>query len=179
MTAPELRGALDAAREMKRTGRFSAAKVAFEDPILVAHLGDMDARDRFAYQFEYGTTLGELGELEAMDTFLTQALSTAAEELEDIERCKQVWWWLLHLVRASERWGFLEKQCQSAAEFGRAVASGSIRQMAAEFCAYAHRGQGRTEEARIGGETILKRLEAIGADDERLGEWRDFLASLG
>jgi len=175
---PALQQALDQARGWKQKKNFALARAGFEDPLVAGRVAQLPAEERFAYSFDYGTLLGEMGELEAMDRVLTEALGVAAEVLEDVERCKQVWVWLLHWCRHHQEWVFLENQCRAAHEWGKAVGSASIRQMAAEFCAYAHRGQGRIDEARIGAETIARRLEAIGADEERVSEWRDFLSGL-
>jgi hypothetical protein len=149
---------------------------ALEEREMTLLLPDLPAEERFEYYLAYGRSLGGMGELAAMDDALTRALLLAAEELADMERIKKVWYWTLYYARHQSSWIFLEKQCLAAAEFGMTVGSASLRQMAAEFCAHAHRGLGREEEARRGAMKILRRLETIGANRERLQEWRDFLA---
>lgn len=110
---------------------------------------------------------------------MTRALTVAAEQLGDLERCKQAWYWLLYWARQHSQWAFLERQCNAAREFGSTTKSASIQLMAAEFCAHAHRGLGLVPKARQGAEAILKRLRDVGADADRIGEWEQFLRELG
>lgn len=176
MSDPVLQAAVAEARERLDAGDRETAQEILES---VDVRPDTDPADRFAHGFLMGRIHGELAQWQEMDDALTAALDIAAGDLADLDRCKQLWYWMLVLPRDGQAWGFLERQCAAAAEFGRTAGSHSIRQMAAEFCAYAHRGMGKIDDARKGAVTILRRLERIGAPKERLQEWRDFLADLG
>lgn len=170
---------LDDAQRFEQLELHDEARKAYEDPRLRSLQATLGPKERYSYAFHYANVLGRLGELRAMDQWLTRALTVAAEELQDLERCKHVWYWLLHWCRERGDWAFLEAQCQAAQRFGVEAGSASIQQMAAEFSAHADLGLGRRERARYGAERILARLEAIGADPERLAEWQAFLESLG
>lgn len=176
MSDPVLQAAVAEATERLGAGDLETAQELLES---VDVRPDMDPEDRYAHGFLIGRVYGELKQWRAMDDAFTTALDVAASDLADLDRCKQVWYWTLLLPREGEAWSFLERQCAAAAEFGRTAGSHSIRQMAAEFCAYAHKGAGKKDEARKGAVTILRRLERIGAPPHRLQEWRDFLAQLG
>lgn len=179
MSRTEFMQRLDGALLQARNGDLEAALAAFAGPELAGLAAGLEPKDRFTYLFEYGQLLGKARRLADADTVLTKALTVAAEEISDLDRCKQVWYWLLHWVREAEDWALLERQAQAAYEFGQQVGSGSIRQMGGEFSAWAHRGLGRRERARYGAERILSRLRIIGADAERVGEWEDFVRSVG
>lgn len=176
---PTLERALAQARGETQAGRHAEARAALEDLDVLEVLPRLPPEELYDYYLAYGCGLGEVGELAAMDDALTRAMTLAAEELGDLVKVRDVWYWMLHFGRQRADWSFLERQCQVCADFGLAVGSGSLRQLAAEFCAHAHKGLGKTELARRGAMKILRRLESIGAEKPRLQEWKDFLAALG
>ncbi|HEC78670.1 MAG TPA: hypothetical protein ENI34_05960 [candidate division WOR-3 bacterium] len=158
--------------------RFEEAREIFASNIIQAALGQFDFTTLCDYFYSYGNTLGKLGLLEKMDEVMKNVLKIAVNELNDLKRCEDTWYWIMYWAKEHEAWEYLEKQCISAHKFG--VKSGSLflQIKAGEFGCYAYRGLGKIEEARRGARIIIKRYKDAKINGSVLKEWEDFLKSL-
>ncbi|MDX2242991.1 MAG: hypothetical protein NW224_20110 [Leptolyngbyaceae cyanobacterium bins.302] len=132
-------------------GRYDEAKTLCEnEQMQEALLEQLNMAGLFDYYFSYGNTLGHLGLTPEMDRAMTAALTLAADELGDMERCEQVWKWILRWGREHQQWDYLLEQCKLAHQFGINNESYLLQQLAGEAAFYAMRGLDRREEAKQG-----------------------------
>lgn len=158
--------------------RYEETRQLFESDILRAALGQFNKETLYDYFFSYGNVLGYLGLIEEMGNAMTKALNIAAEELDDLKRCENVWYWIMYCAKEHGEWKYLEEQCINAHKFGVKNESHYLQHIAGQFGCYAYRGLGKIDEARRGAEVILGRMRAAKAAKENIKEWEDFLESL-
>lgn len=158
-------------------GRYQEAKAIFEelDEFLA---GQLDTDDLYYFYLSYGNTLGNLELLEKMQDRIARAMNIATEELQDLDKFRNAWYWLLYWEKSYQAWESLDEHCIDADVFGVQNNDLQLRAIAFTFRCYAHRGLGRIEAARQGAETILRWKQNAQEDPEALREWELFLESL-
>ncbi len=157
--------------------RYIEAKAIFEqlDQLLAGQFGMVDLYD---FYFSYGNTLGNLGLLTEMEDRMARAMNIATEELQDANRFRDLWYWILHWEKHYQAWELVEEHGQSAYEFGIQNQDLQLQILALEFQCYAHRALGRLNEARQGATIVLSWKQQLEDDPSSIQEWELFLDSL-
>ncbi|MBU1076332.1 MAG: tetratricopeptide repeat protein [Spirochaetes bacterium] len=158
--------------------RYEEARNLFESDIMKATLGQFDTETLYFYFFSFANTLGNLGEIKEMDKNMSKALNIAAEELGDVKKCEDAWYWLLFWAKEHKEWKYLEEQAISAHKFGVNSKSSFLQNLAGEFGCYAEKGLGKIDKSKKGAEQIIARLKEAKADKKKIKVWEDFLKSL-
>jgi hypothetical protein len=157
-------------------GKHAKACIVLEEGV-IARLDHLRPEHQFELYFSYGNALGTLGLTQKMLAALDHGV-VIAESLSDVERCERCWKWILHWLKQHEVWALLEERAFQAHRSGVALGSFAIQLAAGDVAPYAWRGLGKVDRARDGGRRVLARLLEAGVTDERIEEWRQFLASL-
>jgi hypothetical protein len=158
--------------------RYAEARRILESEKMQGFLTKFEHETMYEYFFCYGNTLGNLNETNLMEDNLTRALAIAAEQLGDIEKCENCWYFILYWAKQHKKWDFLEKQCVAAHIFGTDNDSVYLQTKALEFGCFAYNGLGKTDKARRAAEVVLERLRASGGKEATVAEWKKFLATL-
>jgi len=146
-------------------GRYHDARLCFEHEVMRACLGQFDLETLYEYFFSYGNTLGELGDIAAMDDALSRALGIAAEELGDLQRCQTVWNNLMTYALNAPAWEYLERECQTAIRFADNTGSTALGLRARWNRALSLEALGRIDQARWEAGLLLERARQVGAHD--------------
>jgi tetratricopeptide (TPR) repeat protein len=170
--------------ELRRTaclihlGRLDEAKVVLESRPMHFFMKAFDSATTFDYFYEYGNVLGSLKKIDTMDSALRKALSVAAEELEDPEKCQQVWDAILKWGKSACSWDYLGKQALHAQAFGLQNDDILIQHNAEEAKCYADVGLKRSKEAR---KEIIKTIQRMKKNHEpadKIEEFQEMLRAL-
>lgn len=97
--------------------RYERARECLEADLMQACLGQFPLATLYEYFFSYANTLGQLGEIDAMDDAMSRALGIAAEELGDANRCEQCWRWLVRHAQTAGAWEYLAREMPSLIAF--------------------------------------------------------------
>lgn len=159
--------------------RYDEAKEIFESKLVKAALGQFNKATLYDYFLSYGNTLGYLGDIKKMNAVMYKALSIAAQELDDMKKQEDIWYWIMYWAKKHKKWFYLEEQCVNAHKTGVRNKSIVLQVRAGEFGCYAYRGLGKLDKAKRGAKIIIKRYKDAEADDKVIKEWEDFLISLG
>lgn len=126
-------------------GRYPEARARLEEPLMQALIGQFEPEDLYEYYYSYGNTLGNLGEIRAMDEALTRALHLAATELGDLSRCLRTWHFLLAHALAARDWAYLLEEAPRAAIFARNTGATALLEEAESALEAARRSAGPAE----------------------------------
>lgn len=107
-------------------GRYADARARLEEPIMRALLSQLGTEDLYEYYYSYGNTLGNLGDIPAMDEAFTRALGLAAEELGDLGRCLRTWHFLLTHALSASAWDYLLQEAPRAMIFARNTGAAAL-----------------------------------------------------
>lgn len=158
--------------------RYEDARIIFSSKLVEAALGQFNHATLYDYYYSYANTLGVLGRRTEMNEMMYRAIRIADQKLDDVKRCEDAWYWILHWAREQKDWQYLEEQCIEAHDFGVRNKSIRLQIWAGEFSCHAYRGLGKIEKARRSVTMIIKRYKDARAKPEKIKEWEDFLASL-
>ena len=158
--------------------RYAEARRILESEKMQGFLTKFEHETMYEYFFCYGNTLGNLNETTLMEDCLSRALAVAAEQLGDVEKSENCWYFIMYWGKQHKKWDFLEKQCVAAHMFGTDNDSVYLQLKALEFGCFAYNGLGKTDKARMAAEVVLERLRASGGKESALAEWKKFLANL-
>lgn len=145
--------------------------------------GQLSTEEIFDFYVAYGNVLGNLaltnGDLlpEAIDRF-AHAMNVAVEYLQDPDRFRAAWYWVLHWETQTGAWEALDEHCVDASGFGVENNDPQLQLIALEFRCYAHRALGRPDQARQSATAILAWKQQNQADPSEIAAWNDFLDSL-
>ncbi len=158
--------------------RYAEARRILESEKMQGFLTKFENETMYEYFFCYGNTLGNLSETVMMEDCLSRALAIAAEQLGDIEKSENCWYFIMYWAKQHKKWDFLEKQCVAAHMFGTDNDSVYLQTKALEFGCFAFNGLGKTDKARKAAEVVIERLRATGGKEAALSEWKNFIATL-
>jgi tetratricopeptide (TPR) repeat protein len=157
---------------------YEEALKIFRSKLVDAALGQFNFATLYDYYYSYGNALGYLGDIKGMAEVMIKALNIAANELDDLKKCEDSWYWIMYWTKKAEDWQYLEDRCIDAHKFGVRNKSIFLQIKAGEFGCYAYRGLGKIETARRGAKIIIKRYKDANASRKVIKEWEDFLESL-
>lgn len=149
--------------------------------------GQLSTEEIFDFYLAYGNVLGNLALVSAENqaTFLPEAIdrfahamNVAVEYLQDPDRFRTAWYWVLYWEKQTESWEALDEHCLDAGGFGAENNDPQLQLIALEFRCYAHRALGRPNEARQSATAILAWKQQTQASPEDIDAWNDFLDSL-
>lgn len=97
--------------------KYQEAKAIFEE-LDDFFAGQLNTLRLYDFYFSYGNTLGNLGLLKEMEDKMARAMNIAAEYLEDGEKFRKVWHWMLYWEAFHQAWESLSEHSVSAYGFG-------------------------------------------------------------
>ncbi len=112
--------------------KYQEAKAIFEE-LDDFFAGQLDMIGLYDFYFAYGNTLGNLGLLKEMEGKMARAMNIAAEYLEDGEKFRNVWYWVLYWEGFHQAWESLSKLSVSAYGFGVENNDLELQEMALKF----------------------------------------------
>lgn len=146
-------------------GRHAEARRVFEDPVLRGCLGQFSLSVLYEYFFSYGNTLGNLGDIAAMDDALTRAMNIAADELGDPARMHLCWSNLLEWAEGARAWEYLDVETITCIQFASNVGDKLLEIKAKLARALALARLGRKAEALEIVKAVTQMAEAAGQQD--------------
>ena len=141
--------------------------------------GQLNTETIYDFYVAYGNTLGQLGQLPDMIDRMAHAMNIALERLRDLDRFRQVWYWVLYWEKQHQAWDLLDEHCIDANGFGLENNDLQLQIIALEFRCHAHRALGRLDQARTGAAGVLAWKRQVPTDRAAIQEWEDFWVSVG
>jgi len=169
---------LQKANCLMHLGRHTEAQAIFQQ---LDHglAGQLDTATIYEFYMDYGNTLGQLGQLPDMIDRMAHAMNIALERLQDFDRFRQVWYWVLYWEKQHQAWDLLDEHCIDANGFGLENNDLQLQIIALEFRCHAHRALGRLDQARTGAAGVLAWKRQAQADRAAIQEWETFWVSVG
>ena len=128
--------------------RWPEAREVLEDEVLQACLYQFNRENLYEYFFSYANTLGNLGEVEPMDTAFSKAMQVAAEHLGDAQRLHHCWNNLLYWVEKNEAWEYTLQEVEACIGLAANIESEALHELAMFNKTNALAKLGRKAEAR-------------------------------
>lgn len=97
-------------------GRHQEALAILDSDYMKSCTGQFELKVLFDYFFSFANTLGELGDLDAMDDKFSQALNIAADE-GDGYSAQLCWLNLMHYAELKPDWEYLERESKNCIQF--------------------------------------------------------------
>lgn len=95
--------------------------------------GQLETIALYDFYFSYGNTLGNLGLLGEMEDRMARAMNIATEYLQDNDKFRNIWYWVLHWESLHQAWDSLREHCDSAYNFGLQNNDLQLKAIAMEF----------------------------------------------
>lgn len=159
--------------------RYEEAKDLFESKELKKFLsaGELSAYDTFHYFYLYGQVLVHFGDEKELEAQFNQALWVAANELQDVKLCTQVWLKFIQLTIDLKAWGLYDALINEGRRFGQTANAPDLFYPTASTTAKNLRDNGRIDSARQVAEMIISLCENVGYTD-RIEQWKTFIDEL-
>lgn len=163
---------------LTRLGRATEAQAIFQQ-LDRGLAGQLSTESIYDFYVAYGNTLGQLGQLADMADRMAHAMNIALDRLQDFDRFRQVWYWVLYWEKQHQAWDLLDEHCIDANGFGLENNDLQLQIIALEFRCHAHRALGRLDQARTGAAGVLAWKRQAQADCASIQEWEAFWVSVG
>lgn len=142
--------------------RHAEACAVLEDEVMQPCLGQFNLENLYEYFFSYANALGNLGEVEPMDTAFCKAMNIAAEHLGDARRMHNCWNNLLYWGEQAGVWDYLLREAEACRQFATNVSDDELIELAQLNKALAMAHLGRNSAARSIVEPTKQRARAVG-----------------
>ena len=146
-------------------GRHAEARTVFEEPVMQACLGQFSLPVLYDYFFSYANTLGNLGDVSAMDDAFTRAMNIAADELGDRHRMHLCWSNLLTWAEGAHAWEYIDVETVTCLQYAANVGDQVLAGIAQLSRAMALARLGRKDEARSIVQPMLESARENGLHD--------------